>query len=35
MKKNRKRAERKKRVTYRSCLQNQQELCWGEYLKGH
>ena len=30
-----KKRKKEKRVTYSSCLQNQQDLCWGEYLNEH
>ena len=35
VKKNTKKGRKKKSVTYSSCLHNQQDLYWGENLKGH
>ena len=35
VKKNRKKGRKKKPVTYSNCLHNQQDLHWGENLKGH
>ena len=35
VKKIEKKEKGKKSDVYSSCLHNQQDLCWGEYLKGH